>query len=139
MFDRAITDKKDVINIYALSSQIYTAKNLNKYSTSKSEDKKLKLKSLKLSKLFANNWKDSLPNILQKQILPKPKHKKIFYKKNNTTANKKTTIFFNKSLPITLYKRTTTSLLTVNKFLNCYPLYLLLLIFNNILFNQKIL
>lgn len=137
-FDKTVTDRKDAISIHTLISQICTTKTHDKHFISKSGDGKLRLKSFKLLEIYTHNWKDSLPNILQKQILSKSKYGNIFYKKNNITINKKLATPLNKNLPTTLYKRSVIIPLTVNMSQNYYTFYLLLSIFNNILSNHKI-
>lgn len=55
LFDEVAIDKKNVISIYTLISQIYVAKNPNKYFTSKNKNEKLKLEPLELFEIFATD------------------------------------------------------------------------------------
>ncbi len=86
MFDRTVTNKKDVINIYTLISQISATKNFVEYVTlAKSRVKEIKLEPPELPEIFVNNWEDLLPNTLQDQISLKLEYDKISHKEIHIT------------------------------------------------------
>lgn len=136
MFNVAVADGKNAISIHALTREIHAAKNPDKHSTSNSEDGELRPEPLESSEIF---WEDSLPNTPQRKISPEPEHGDTSHEENITTANKKSATPLNESSPATPHERSATTPSTVNKSQGCYPLYLLLLISNNILSSQKVL
>lgn len=64
LFDKIVIDVKNVISIYDYTSQLYTTKNPDKHSKSKSEDRKWSPKLSESPQIFANNWEDLPSNTL---------------------------------------------------------------------------